>query len=74
MIKNIKGVSIVFKEESLEKKKQYIKETGADILIMGDDWKGKFDKLGIETLYLSRTEGISTTDIKNGTVKNNFKN
>jgi len=43
-------------------------------LIMGDDWEGKFDKLGIETLYLSRTEGISTTDIKNGTVQNNFKN
>ncbi|MCP4485645.1 MAG: adenylyltransferase/cytidyltransferase family protein [Flavobacteriaceae bacterium] len=74
MIKNIKGVSTVFKEESLEKKKQYIEETGAELLIMGNDWKGKFDNLGIETLYLSRTQGISTTDIKNGTVEKNFKN
>ena len=74
IIKNIKGVSEVFKEESLEKKKQYIEETGAEILIMGDDWKGKFDNLGIETLYLSRTKGISTTDIKTGTVQNYFKN
>ena len=34
---------------------------------MGDDWKGKFDELDelCEVVYLSRTEGISTTKIKN---------
>ena len=34
---------------------------------MGDDWKGTFDDLGelCEVIYLSRTEGISTTKIKN---------
>ena len=38
-----------------------------DIFVMGDDWKGKFDFLGeyCEVVYLPRTEGISTTKIKN---------
>jgi glycerol-3-phosphate cytidylyltransferase len=34
---------------------------------MGDDWKGKFDFLKdyCEVIYLPRTEGISSTDLKN---------
>ena len=34
---------------------------------MGSDWKGKFDELSdlCEVIYLPRTEGISTTKIKN---------
>lgn len=74
MVKAIKGVTSVFKEESMEKKIQYIRESGAELLIMGDDWKGKFDDLGIDTLYLPRTEGISTTAIKSGNVTSDFKN
>ena len=33
---------------------------------MGDDWEGKFDYLKeyCEVIYLPRTEGISTTEIK----------
>lgn len=35
---------------------------------MGDDWKGKFDfckaQTGCDVIYLPRTEGISTTLIK----------
>ncbi len=33
---------------------------------MGDDWEGKFDFLKdqCEVIYLPRTEGISTTQIK----------
>ena len=33
---------------------------------MGDDWEGKFDFLKeyCEVVYLPRTEGISTTKIK----------
>ena len=36
--------------------------------VIGDDWVGKFDYLkkeGVEVGYLSRTPGISTTQIKN---------
>ena len=35
--------------------------------MIGDDWKGKFDHLkdlGVEVVYLPRTEEISTSKIK----------
>jgi len=59
-------VDKVFLEESLERKKEYIVQHKADILIMGDDWAGKFDwvKDVCEVIYLPRTENISTTQIK----------
>jgi choline-phosphate cytidylyltransferase len=53
----------VFVEESLEQKRDYILEHEADILVMGDDWAGRFDELSdiCEVHYLSRTPAISTT-------------
>lgn len=65
IIANIKGVDKVFLEESLEMKIEYIKSCQADILVMGDDWKGKFDfaQSVCEVRYLPRTEGISTTEL-----------
>mgnify|MGYP000591608729 CR=1 FL=1 len=54
-----------------------VKEYHVDTFVMGDDWKGKFDFLKdyCEVVYLPRTEGISTTKIKqdlglNGTTAN----
>ena len=44
IIKSLSCVDEVFSETSLELKRQYINDFNADILIMGDDWKGKFDK------------------------------
>lgn len=37
-----------------------------DIFVIGDDWQGKFDFLMdyCEVIYLPRTPGISTTEIK----------
>lgn len=66
IVKNIKGVSYAFFEESLNLKRQYILDHKADILVMGDDWKGKFDDLSdiCQVVYLQRTKNISTTDIK----------
>ena len=65
IIKNIKGVDEVFLEESLEKKEEYIRNYKADIFIIGDDWRGKFDNINsvCKVIYLNRTENISTTDI-----------
>jgi len=65
IIKNIKDVDEVFLEESLELKKDYIIKYNADIFIIGDDWKGKFDHINsvCKVIYLNRTENISTTDI-----------
>jgi len=65
LIASLKFVDAVFIEESLELKAEYIKEHKADILVMGDDWEGKFDFLSplCEVKYLRRTEGISTTQL-----------
>ena len=63
IIKGISGVDEVFLEESLELKPAYIQQYDADILVMGNDWKGKFDFLInlCQVVYLKRTENISTS-------------
>ena len=64
IIKGISGVDEVFLEESLEWKLAYIHKYGADILVMGNDWKGKFDTLAsksCQVVYLERTKNISTS-------------
>mgnify|MGYP001473853993 CR=1 FL=1 len=64
IISNMKGVDEVFLEESLEKKQEYVDAFGADVLVMGDDWEGKFDHIkGCRVIYLPRTPSISTTEI-----------
>src|SRR6476620_9511787 len=65
VVSNRKVVDTVFVEESLEQKRDYVLEHGADVLVMGDDWAGKFDELGdiCEVVYLARTPAISTTAI-----------
>ena len=65
IIKSISYVDDVFLEESLELKREYIIKKNADILIMGDDWKGKFDYLNdiCQVIYLPRTKEISTTKV-----------
>jgi len=54
----------IFKEESLELKNEYVIETGAEILMMGDDWVGAFDWVSCDVVYMERTPNISTTIIK----------
>lgn len=63
IVSNIKCVSDVFLEESLELKRQYIREWSADILVMGDDWSGKFDEMSdvCAVRYFERTPSVSTT-------------
>ena len=63
ILKSIKYVDDVFVEESLELKRQYIEKYKADILVMGDDWKGRFDHLKdiCQVVYLERTNDISTS-------------
>ncbi|HET7387685.1 MAG TPA: adenylyltransferase/cytidyltransferase family protein [Nocardioidaceae bacterium] len=59
----LKPVDAVFLEESLEQKRDYILEQHADVLVMGDDWAGRFDDLSdiCQVKYLRRTPAISTT-------------
>ena len=58
-------VDEVFVEESLEQKADYIRAFRADVLVMGDDWQGRFDHYGAicEVTYLPRTPEISSTEI-----------
>ena len=66
MLESIKYVDQIIPEESWIQKRQDIKNNKVDIFVMGDDWSGKFDDLSdlCEVLYLSRTKGVSTTDLK----------
>ncbi len=59
----LKPVDAVFVEESLELKRKYLLEHHADVLVMGDDWAGRFDEFKdiVEVHYLTRTPAISTT-------------
>ena len=65
IVASLKAVDEVFVEESLEQKRDYILEHKADILVMGDDWSGKFDEFSdiCEVHYLPRTPSISTTEL-----------
>ena len=65
IVASLKVVDEVFVEESLERKRDYIVEHGADVLVMGDDWAGKFDWVGdvCEVVYLPRTPSVSTTGL-----------
>jgi len=65
IVRALRCVDEVFVEESLEEKRDYILEHGADVLVMGDDWAGKFDWVGdvCEVVYLPRTPSISTTGL-----------
>ena len=66
IIKSIVYVNEVFVEDSLEAKGAYIREVRAKVLVMGNDWAGRFDYLKsiCEVIYLERTPEISSTKIK----------
>ena len=59
----LRAVDEVFVEESLELKRDYIRQYDAEVLVMGDDWAGRFDELSdiCRVEYLPRTPAISTT-------------
>ncbi|MCK9466445.1 MAG: adenylyltransferase/cytidyltransferase family protein [Thiopseudomonas sp.] len=67
IIRGLSCVDLVIPETCWEQKAEDIKQHQVDILGMGDDWRGKFDDLGslCEVVYLPRTEGISSTQIRN---------
>lgn len=61
-------VDEVFPEENWQQKADDIVRLGADIFVMGDDWRGKFDDLGhlCAVTYLERTPLISSTLLREG--------
>lgn len=65
IVRDIRWVDEVFVEESLELKAEYIQRYRADVLVMGDDWRGRFDHFSTlcRVAYLPRTPEISTTQV-----------
>lgn len=65
IVNGLRYVNLCFFEESLEQKREYIERYNAEVLVMGDDWKNKFDEFNdiCEVVYLERTPSISTTEL-----------
>jgi len=66
ILEAIRYVDEVIPETTWEQKVEDVISHEIDVFVMGDDWEGKFDflKEHCEVVYLPRTEGISTTQIK----------
>ena len=62
----LKCVDKVIPETCWEQKRQDVISNNIDIFVMGDDWQGKFDFLSdlCKVVYLPRTSGVSSTDLK----------
>ncbi len=69
MLEALRYVDLVIPEASWNQKPHDIQTYHADIVCMGGDWKGdsRFEALRsyCDVVYLNRTAGISTTEVKN---------
>lgn len=59
-------VDAVIPETDWAQKERDIVAQGADAVVMGSDWEGRFDHLKAlcDVLYLPRTDGVSSTELK----------
>ena len=68
IVEAIRYVDLVIPETSWDQKVDDVKKYDIDIVVMGDDWvdSDRFDYLKdyCDLVFLPRTEGISTTGIK----------
>ena len=66
MLESIRYVDLVIPEEGWGQKEKDVDRFDVDVFVMGHDWEREFDFLKdkCEVIYLNRTEGISTTKIK----------
>ncbi|WP_404455640.1 glycerol-3-phosphate cytidylyltransferase [Virgibacillus necropolis] len=66
ILEAVRYVDEVIPEQKWEQKVEDVQDYDIDVFVMGDDWKGEFDflKYYCEVVYLPRTVGISTTQIK----------
>lgn len=73
LVQSLKVVDLVIPETDWAQKRSDIITHEADIFAIGNDWAGKFDDLQdiVQVLYLPRTDGISTTEIKDIIAKTN---
>jgi len=73
-IENVKKTGLadaIIVEEYLGQKISDVIQYDIDTLVIGDDWRGKFDHLGkyCDVVYLERTKNISSTQIREEQLK-----
>ncbi|MCU7557523.1 glycerol-3-phosphate cytidylyltransferase [Macrococcus capreoli] len=75
MLESIRYVDLVIPENDWEQKTKDVEKFEVDTFVMGHDWEGEFDflKEQCEVIYIKRTEGISTTQIKKELYGNDTK-
>ncbi len=66
ILESLRYVDQVIPEKNWEQKKKDILRYRVDFLVMGSDWKGKFDdmKKYCKVVYLPRTPNISSTRLR----------
>ena len=66
MVSACRWVDAVIPETDWDQKPRDIAAYGADAVVMGSDWAGRFDHLRplCDVVYLPRTEGVSSTELK----------
>ena len=66
IVESIRFVDKVIREDSWDQKRDDVRRYNVDVFVMGDDWRGEFDFLSefCDVVYLPRTSGVSTTEIK----------
>ena len=68
MLESVRYVDLVIPEESWEQKLDDVLKYNVDVVVMGGDWAGsdrfEYLKEHCELVFLDRTDGISTTDVK----------
>ncbi|UOQ59598.1 glycerol-3-phosphate cytidylyltransferase [Leucobacter rhizosphaerae] len=69
MLEAVRYVDLVIPEQAWDQKIRDVQRYEIDAVVMGGDWAGdpRFEVLRdyCEVIYLDRTEGVSTTKIKN---------
>ena len=66
MLEALRYVDLVIPENTWGQKLEDIDKHNIDVFVMGDDWENKFPEIEekCEVVYLARTEGVSTSSIK----------
>lgn len=66
MVKACRHVDFAIAEHGWDQKPSDIERFGCAAFVMGSDWEGKFDHLRAlcDVVYLPRTEGVSSSDLK----------
>ena len=75
LLESIQYVDLVIPENSWEQKTNDIINFKVDYFIIGNDWKNQFDHLNhlCQVIYLDRTEGVSSSLIKETICKLNYE-